>query len=350
MNILIDIGHPAHVHLFRNLYGELTVRGHNVTVTVKDLPSATRLLDLYGIPYIIIGTRGKSVAGKGLNQIIFDMKLVALAFRKRIDLALGSSITIAHASRLSPMKSVVFDDDDDEVQPLMTRYGHPFAHALLSPESLRGRRRRADTIYHESFHELAYLHPSRFTPDASVLGEAGLEEGEPYFIMRFSAFKAHHDTGISGISLADKLRLSEYLSARGKLFITTEGDIEPELARYRLSVASHRIHSLMSYATMLVGDSQTMTSEAAVLGVPALRCNSFAGRIAYLEEQEKRYGLTYAYTPDNFNAMFEKMKELLAMPSLGEEWQRRRQIMLNDKIDLTDFMVRFIENYPESIK
>jgi uncharacterized protein len=76
-----------------------------------------------------------------------------------------------------------------------------------------------------------------------------------------------------------------------------------------------------------------------------LRCNSFAGRIAYLDEQEKKYRLTFAYTPDNFNAMFEKMKELLAMPALKEEWQRRRQIMLNDKIDLTSYMLHFIENY-----
>ena len=43
---------------------------------------------------------------------------------------------------------------------------------------------------------------------------------------------------------------------------------------------------------MFIGDSQTMTSEAAVLGVPSLRCNSFAGRISYINEQEFKYGLT----------------------------------------------------------
>ena len=35
MRILIDIGHPAHVHLFRNLYKELISKGHFVIVTVK---------------------------------------------------------------------------------------------------------------------------------------------------------------------------------------------------------------------------------------------------------------------------------------------------------------------------
>lgn len=38
------------------------------------------------------------------------------------------------------------------------------------------------------------------------------------------------------------------------------------------------------------------------------------------------------------------------MPNLKEEWQRRRQKMLSEKIDVTAFMVWFIENYPDSVK
>jgi len=350
MNILIDIGHPAHVHLFRNLYNELTHRGHLVTVTVKELQSAIKLLELYNIPYILAGQRGKSIAGKGLSQIYFNIKLLSLAYRKKIELAIGSSITIAHISRLSPLKSIVFDDDDDEVQPLMTKYGHPFADSLLSPSALSGKRKRKSTIYYDGYHELAYLHPSRFTPDPKVLKEAGLEAGEKFFIMRFNAFKAHHDLGVRGLSKENKIELAAYLSQRGKVFITTEGEIEPELAKYRLSVAPDRIHSLLAYATMFVGDSQTMTSEAAVLGTPALRCNSFAGSISYLEEQEKTYGLTYGFLPDNFDGLRAKIEELLAIPDLKEMWQVRRSKMLEEKLDVTAFMVWFIENYPESIK
>ena len=36
MNILIDIGHPAHVHLYRNFYSEMKAKGHNLHVTVKN--------------------------------------------------------------------------------------------------------------------------------------------------------------------------------------------------------------------------------------------------------------------------------------------------------------------------
>ena len=52
MNLLFDIGHPGQVHLFRNAIDILRDRGHDITVTVKDLPAARQLLDAYGIPWI----------------------------------------------------------------------------------------------------------------------------------------------------------------------------------------------------------------------------------------------------------------------------------------------------------
>jgi len=93
-----------------------------------------------------------------------------------------------------------------------------------------------------------------------------------------------------------------------------------------------------------------MTSEAAVLGTPSIRSNSFVGKIAYLEEEEHKYGLTYGFLPENFNSLQRKIEELLSVSNLKEIWQQRRRIMLNDKIDVTAFYVWFIENYPNSTK
>jgi len=90
-----------------------------------------------------------------------------------------------------------------------------------------------------------------------------------------------------------------------------------------------------------------MASEAAVLGVPALRCNTLAGSISYLREQEETYGLTYAYKPEEFDRLRESIQSLLDNPDLQSEWQRRRIVMLNDKIDVTAFMVWLVETYME---
>ena len=43
------------------------------------------------------------------------------------------------------------------------------------------------------------------------------------------------------------------------------------------------------------------------------------------------------------------LKKMLANPNLSEQWQEKRQIMLNDKIDVTSFWAWLIENYPISI-
>jgi hypothetical protein len=347
MNILIDIGHPAHVHLFRNFYSEMKAKGHNLHVTVKSLSSATELLDLYGIPYMLIGAKGDTLTTKAFRQVQFDLRLIRIAKRFRIDIGLGSSITLAHASRFCKMKSVIFDDDDDQVQPLMAKFGHPFADLILSPSSLECARASVKALFYPGYHELAYLHPARFRPDPDVLIDAGIKPGERYFIMRFNAFRAHHDRGVRGLSAGQKLSLVKQLEPHGRIFITTEANIEPELAAYQLRVSPEKAHSLLCYATMFIGDSQTMTSEAAVLGVPALRCNTLAGSISYLRELEEKYGLTYAYKPEDFDRLQDKIKSLLGNPDLHGEWQRRRSVMLKEKIDVTAYMIWLVENCRE---
>ena len=95
---------------------------------------------------------------------------------------------------------------------------------------------------------------------------------------------------------------------------------------------------------MFIGDSQTMTSEAAVLGVPSLRCNSFAGRISYINEQEFKYGLTFGFHPNNFDKMLDKLNKLLLTNNLRAEFKRKRNLMLDEKINVTSFWLWLIEN------
>lgn len=348
MNILIDIGHPAHVHLFRNFYMEMKAKGHNLYVTVKSISSATELLTLYGIPYILLGAKGGTLPGKALRQVQFDLKLIRIAKRFNIDIGLGSSISLAHASRFCKMKSIIFDDDDDDIQPLMARLGHPFADLIVSPSAVANNRASRKALFYPGYHELAYLHPVRFIPDASVLGDAGISPGEKFFIMRFNAFRAHHDRSVSGLSPEQKLKLVRQLLNHGKVFVTTEANIEQELSEFQLRVSPDKAHSLIYYATMFIGDSQTMTSEAAVMGVPALRCNTLADSISYLREEEETYGLTYAYKPYEFTLLQDRIEELLRIPDLRSEWNRRRDIMLAATIDLTAFMVWLTENFTKA--
>jgi len=348
MRVLIDIGHPAHVHLLKNIYFKLVKNNHFVLVTVKDIPAAKELLDLYQIKYIEIGSKNDSIIQKGLSQIKYNWKIFKIVTKNKIEIGIGSSITLAHISKITSMKSIILDDDDDEVEPLFVKYAHPFADVVISPDVLKGLRKKKDTIYYAGYHELSYLHPNNFKPDPDVLKEVGIDNNTRFVIMRFNVFKAHHDVGIKGLDLSQKLELIKILEPFGRIFITTEREIEPELRKYQLKISPEKTHSLLSYASLFLGDSQTMTSEAAVLGIPSVRCNSFAGRIAYLGEEEHKYGLTFGFLPENFDKVLLKVKELISNEKLRSDWELKKNSLLNDKIDVSDFLVWFVENYPKS--
>ena len=345
MNILIDIGHPGHVHLLHGVAEEMNKRGHKVFYSVRDIPVAKRLMEHYGMtPWIDLGGKKDSLLGKAQTVLSQDMQLLRFVRRNHIDLGLSSGLVLSHVSRLTKMKSFMFDDDDDAAEPLVTKYGHPLSDIVFTPDCIHRKTKHA--VYYAGTHELAYLHPNRFTPDPSVLQHAGLAEGERFFIMRFVALKGHHDVGQAGLSLEQKRALVDLLKAHGRVIITSERAVEPEFEPYRLPVPPEEIHSLMAYSSMFVGDSQTMTSEAAVLGVPALKCNTFAGRLSVPNMLENKYSLCYAYLPERFGDKLAKIRSLLDMPSesLRAEWRAKRQQMLHEMIDPTEFFINHIEH------
>jgi len=349
MNILIDIGHPAHVHLLKHFIWEMKEKGHKIIVTVRDIPAAKRLLEIYNIDYILFGRKSFSLIGKAFKQLRYDKLILNLVKKHNIEIGIGSSLTVAQVSRFSKMKSFILDDDDAEVQPLFTKFAHPCSDYLISPDVLNFERKKKNHITYPGYHELAYLHPNRFAPDKAVLKESGINEGDVFFVLRFNAFKAHHDFRIKGISNENKHKLINQLKDKGKVFITTEDEIDSEFKEYQLKISPDKIHSLLYYAKMFIGDSQTMTSEAAVLGTPSFRCNSFAGRISYLNEEEYKYGLTFGFRPEEFDFMVRLIKQYLNIPDLKEVWAEKRKKLLSDKIDVSSFFVRLISDYPQSV-
>lgn len=130
------------------------------------------------------------------------------------------------------------------------------------------------------------------------------------------------------------------------------------------------MHHVMAFASLYIGDSQTMAAEAGVLGVPFVRFNDFVGRIGYLRELEDVYELGYgihatplpvdspirkadgSVQPSGVEALYAKVEELVNMPSDKRRalYQQRRQKMLADKIDCAKFLTWFIEEYPGSVE
>lgn len=191
------------------------------------------------------------------------------------------------------------------------------------------------------YHELAYLHPDRFTPDADHVHAAGLEP-ENYFILRFVSWQASHDLGETGLAYLFKHQLVKKLEKHGRVLITSESPLPADLESYRFSFPPDQMHHLLAHAKMLVGESATMASEAAVLGVPALFISN-TGR-GYTDELEKRYGLVFNFTRSQTNPIMQKMDDLLSIPDLRALSQQRRSKLLREKIDTTQWMLNYIDS------
>lgn len=340
--ILIDINHPAHVHLFRYLITNLRQRGHHVLVAAKNSQAITVLLKEYSIPFISTGVKKDSIYLKYFFELWHLLKLYILVLIKGVDVGIGISVALPIIGKITRMQTIVLDDDDLAVTPKSGKL-ISLADIILTPSALAHENRGMNHKCHSSFHELAYLHPNQFKPDPTVLSRAGLTEGEPFFILRFNAFKAHHDEGAYGLSSDRRRQLVELLKPLGRILITSERAIEPEFDKYRIPVPASQMHSLMHYATLFIGDSQTMTTEAALLGTPAVKLNTFAGILSIPNELEQRYELCYAYRPDQFNLFLDKIQFLLQLPDIKILWQKRLNRLLADKIDLSAYLMELIE-------
>ena len=200
---------------------------------------------------------------------------------------------------------------------------------------------------YKGYQKLAYLHPNRFTPDQSRV-QSLYDDRDRYFILRLVKLNAHHDFGITGIPNDTAEELVKRLEERGRVWISAERPLPGTLEGYRLKLDPTDIHHALAYADMYIGDSQSMTVEAALLGTPSIRVSDFVGRIGVLEELESKYELTVGLLPGDDEKLFAAVQKLLSTPNLKAQWAARRERLLEDKIDVTAYFTWFITNYPKS--
>lgn len=343
MRILVDLNHPAHVHLFRNAIHEWQKHGHEVLIAARDKDVTLKLLQLYGFDYIRTAGVRKGWLAFPIGALELDMAIWRLAKSFDPDVMVGTSFAIAHISKFVRAKSIIFGEDSKEASRLFWSITQPFADAIAVPDAIPDDFGPGQMKY-PSYHELAYLHPNRFSPDARVLAEAGIARNEPFILVRFVSFGASHDLGQTGFTQKTRNTLIQLLQANGRIIINSEEQLTEDLEKYRMRIPPHKLHDLLSFAKLVVSDSQTITIEAAMLATPSVRYNSFVGRTPVIEEIENRYQLTYGFPPSHQDAMLKRVEEILSDPGKEDVWRQRRKEMLSEKIDLTGWMVEMVEN------
>jgi len=115
------------------------------------------------------------------------------------------------------------------------------------------------------------------------------------------------------------------------------------------SLPVEAIHDLLAFADCYVGDSQTMATEAAVLGTPAVRTSAFVGDddMSNFRELETEYGLLQSFADED--AAIDRAVAFLKEPP-REAWpgatERHAEQGESFPID-AEFMRRLFEELPD---
>lgn len=346
MNILIDIGHPAHVHVTKHFAHEMEAKGHKVLFTCRQKEFIIQLLENEGFKYVSFGKKYSTTLKKFWGLVKFDYKIwrVSLRFKPDMFISLGSMYA-AQVSALMRKPHICFEDTYNMEQVRLYR---PFTDLILTGDYEHPQMSETKEVRIAGYNELAYLHPNRFTPDESVLKELGVQKGERYAIIRFVAWKASHDLGHKGITLKNKIMAVEEFSKFGKVFISSESLLPKELKAYRLPTHPNRIHDVIAFASLVFGESSTMSEEAAMLGVPSIYLNNVS--TYYTKHLEKDYQLVYNLTEseqDQTKAI-QLGVDILSQNEIMQTWKKKRTTMLQKKIDVSAFLIWIVENWPKS--
>ena len=372
MNVLIQLSHPAHFHLYKIVAKNLIEDGNKVLFVIKSKDILETLLQNAGLPYVNINQHAHRGSKLGIlwDMFVREWRIIKLCRKHKIDLITGSTPETAHVSWLLHIHGVNTGEDDAAVISMFIKIAKPFIDGYVAPNSCEMGSIESKTSHYPGYHELAYLHPNHFTPSREVVEGYGIDVDKPYFILRFASLNAHHDTGIKGINTEVAQRLIDILSPHGRIYITSERPLEPQFEKYRIKINPLDMHHVMAFASLYIGDSQTMAAEAGVLGVPFVRFNDFVGRIGYLRELEDTYELGYgihasvlpadspirrndgSLQPSGVEELYKRVETLVSMPSAERKatFAARREKMLSDKIDCAKFLTWFIENYPQSVR
>lgn len=341
VRILIDIGHPAHVHYFRNFIKIMENKKHKILVVARDKEVSQQLLNKYNIPYKTRGKGGEGLLGKLFYLLKANLIFLSTAISFKPDVFLSfASPYAAQISWLLRKPHIAFTDTE---HAKLGNYAFmPFSSKIITPSAFQGDLGKKH-IRFNGFMEQAYLDEKYFKPnDVSKL--LNLKKNEKYIILRFVHWGAAHDVGHKGLDDKNKLSIIERLSKEYRIFISSEGELSEKFLKYKLNIPPEKIHDVLANAYLFIGEGATMASECAMLGTPAIFVSSLtAGTII---TQEKA-GCIFSFK--NSDSVLEKALTLLSNPNLTKEFKMRQSSLLENSIDVTQFMVQYIENNSESV-
>lgn len=336
-NIALYPNHPSQLWVLKSV-AEQIEEHYNIIWFLREKDIAVPLAEKLGIPFRIISKGSKGLFGNFVEYIKTVLQCLAITKKEKIDLWITKNGASHLAAKILGRKSIAFSDNDIDIIMLLAYSSFPFTNLIIAPESTDMGRWDKKTRRIPGNFEMFYLHPKRFKADSRIFSELGLANNERFAIIRLVSFTAHHDVGAKGLhnELISKI-IDISKKHRLKIFITSEKPLEPELEQYRLKIPPHRIHHALYYAAYFLGDSQTMTTEAALLGTPAFTMSSFVGTINVMNELEEK-GFSFSFKLGEEDALLHKLEQTIKAKDQKEKMRERLFSFYGQKDSLEIFL------------
>jgi predicted glycosyltransferase len=250
----------------------------------------------------------------------------------RIELSISiSGISTAFPSWCSRIPTITITDTEDA--RLTNTLAFPFSTRILTPDFYLDHL-GARHVRYRGLHELAYL--ENYSPVGLNERLDALDLSRPYGVLRLISYDALHDEGLQRPALSEILTLVERLKCFGRLYITSQSPLPPELEEYRLKIPYSAVHDVLAGAEFFIGESPTMAVEASLLGTPAHLITSRAPKLGNMVNLEK-LGLLKNYS--SIAAALEVLMEGSSEELFDKaKWQLRAFEFRKSCVGVTDFI------------
>jgi predicted glycosyltransferase len=334
LKALFDINHPAHVHFFREPIARLKKKGWEIVITSRDKDVTLQLLKEYGLESTVLTKIGRGALSLAGELLVRDYKLFRLVRDLKPDVmaSIGGTF-IAHVSAISKVPSLVFyDTENARAQNFIT---YPFATEIHVPACYEAKLPADKSFRYQGYHELSYLHPDIFSPDRGLAVAAGLDPNKKNYLIRLVSWQANHDVGVSGWNSDLLKKVVDKLAAEGNVLISTEAELPEYFSPWIYTGKPSDLHHVLACSSLCIGESATLASESAVLGVPAIYMAT-EGR-GYTNEQQNKYQLVKNILAIDERLLFSAIDEMLSPDA--SFYQQQKELLLADKIDVAKYVV-----------
>jgi len=339
MKILIDVGHPKNVHIFKHFAFEMEKNKHNVVFSCLDKDLTVPLLKAYNFKYKCITKHKRNLFFKTFVLFRYLIGLTLFIIKEKPDICISQgSVYMAMSCFL--LRKVHISLHDTENSKFNNLFSMNLSTIILASENF-GYPVKKNHIRFNGSLENAYLHPKY------IVSNLNEKTDEKYVLIRFVAWAATHDVGHTGLTNKNKINAVKSFQKYAKVYISSEIDLPKELDPFRVKINPIDMHAFLKGAQMFYGESATMAAESALLGTPSIYIDN-EGR-GYTTMLEKKYGLIFNYTESEQDQQesIQKGEEILAADNKSFYINKMKKYF-SSTINLTSFMIWFVSNYPKS--